>query len=212
MSESDTNSVVSTETFAEDRPAYHLGLWLGRHHAFGLIGTYATAGDAYALSEIRTRRYYRQLGISWEKFCDQYVGVSHKTADAIIARWEEFGDIYFDLSQIIHIPVREYRILKRAILPEGVVFDGEVIPITQENTARLIDAIYRLRVELGSQEKKNEQLRDSTPFTRLEARMNRCLGEVSGKLRRGLDDERRQQLAGMLDALTARIQDLRARV
>jgi hypothetical protein len=91
------------------------------------------------------------------------------------------------------------------------MYDGELIPINKENTARLIDAVYHLRLQLGEQEKKNRQLRDSTPFTRFETRMERCLGEVSGRLRRGLDDSGREQLVAMIDAIAARLQDLRRR-
>ena len=112
----------------------------------------------------------------------------------------------------VRIPIRTYRAIRPAITEDGVLFDGEVIPITKDNTAKLIDAIYHLRIQLDGQEKKNQQLRDSAPFTRFETRIGRCLGEVSGKLRRGLDDSGREQLLAMLDALTGRIRNLRQRV
>ena len=86
-----------------------LGTWLGRHQAFGLIANKCSAADAECLREIRENKHYRALGLTWEEFCSRHTGIDRKTADRIVERLEEFGEAYFNLSQLIPIQPARFR-------------------------------------------------------------------------------------------------------
>jgi hypothetical protein len=74
--------------------------WVGRQQAFALIASKCSATQAHALKEIKESRAFEQLGLTWEEFCLQHVGLRRERADALIHQFDEFGEDYFRLSQI----------------------------------------------------------------------------------------------------------------
>ena len=124
-----------------------LGLWLGRHQAFGVIANRCSAADAECLKVIRDQGQYRKLGLSWEQFCEKRVGVSRVTADRQIRHLEEFGPNYHRLAEIMPLSPATYRLLGTSVTDAGLEHNGEVIPITRENREKLSRAVVDARAK-----------------------------------------------------------------
>jgi hypothetical protein len=163
---------------------FELGQWLGRHQALAWVANRCSAADAHALRQIREQRLYRALELSWEDFCAIHAGFSYKTADRIIDQLDEFGDSYFNLTEILKIPVPEYRALQQAIEDNHLEFDGRRIPISREQTQELLEAVRILRGRLDKAPQKPSS-------SDLQSRLDRVVGEVAGAIRRsqGVDRE-----------------------
>jgi hypothetical protein len=168
---------------AEIALPFELGQWLGRHQALAWVATRCSAADAHALRTIREQKLYRALGLTWEDFCRDHAGFSHKKADRIIEQLDEFGDSFFNLTEILKIPAPEYRALQSAVEDNTIELDGRRIPITRENTQALAEAVRTLRGRL-------EREQESHPVTTLQARLDRVIGEVCAALRRSEGDTR----------------------
>jgi len=128
--------------------AYELGQWMGRKQAFSGLAGRCSAADAECLRQIRSRKQYRALKLTWRQFCEQRVGVSQVTADRIIGLLEEFGPAYFLLSQATRISEREYRQISSAVRGQNLLCAGEEIPIDADHAPKLNAAIEQLRREL----------------------------------------------------------------
>lgn len=128
-----------------DETLLNLGSWLGRHQAFNLIANRCSAADAECLRTIRTTGEYKRLGISWDQFCKQHAGVSRSYADRLIGYLEEFGANYFRLSELMQISAETYRLIAGSVSEDGVEFEGERIPMNEENRSRLVAAVQSLR-------------------------------------------------------------------
>ncbi len=168
---------------------FELGEWLGRHQALAWISSRCSAADAHALREIRELKLYRSLDLSWEEFCPIHVGFSHKKADRIIEQLDEFGDSYFNLSEVLRIPAPEYRGLQPSIKENTLEFDGRRIPITRENAKELLEAVQTLRIRL--QREKDSR----SPLVALQSRLDRVAGEIAAAIRRSEAADREQLLA-----------------
>src|SRR3974377_583102 len=127
--------------------AYELGQWMGRKQAFSGLAGRCSAADAECLRQIRSRKQYRALKLTWRQFCEQRVGVSQVTADRIIGLLEEFGPAYFLLSQATRISEREYRQISSAVRGQNLLCAGEEIPIDADHAPKLNAAIEQLRRE-----------------------------------------------------------------
>jgi hypothetical protein len=179
-----------------------LALWLGRHQAFALVANYCSAADAHALLTIREQKLYRSLDLNWEEFCSQYAGVSRATADRIIANLKEFGDSYFNLTEIVPVPAAAYRALHPAIDENALELDGRQIPIDRRHTGELIEAVRTLRDRV---QKERERTAPSE-ILELQKTLDRAAGQIGGVVRRakGID---RKFLVCMVDDYVSRVMD-----
>jgi hypothetical protein len=179
-----TEVVLPAASSDSAAPPFELGQRLGRHQALAWVASRCSAADAHTLRHIREQKLYRALDQSWEEFCRDHAGFSHKKADRIIDCLDEFGDSYFNLTEILKIPVPEYRALQPAIENNHLEFDGQRIPISREQTRELLEAVRTLR---GRMEKAEEK----SPMADLQNRLDRVVGEVAGAIRRseGVDRE-----------------------
>jgi hypothetical protein len=134
---------IRVETRLDD--VYDLGEWIGRRQALATLAGACSAADAECLRQVRNGKKYRALGLNWEQFCHQRVGIDRGTAERIIRLLEEFGPRYFTLAQITGISAAEYRRLAPRIGEQGLSRDGQTLAITQENAPRLIEAVQELR-------------------------------------------------------------------
>jgi hypothetical protein len=122
-----------------------LGTWLGRKQAFGLLAGKCSAADAECLRNIRENKLYRCLQLNWDNFCREHVGISRPVVDKIVRQLEEFGPAFFQLSGVMRITADEFRLIAGSVTEEGVLCNGERIPITVENASRLTRAVDALR-------------------------------------------------------------------
>ena len=61
--------------------AMETGLWTGRQQAFAMMSAKTSAAKAATIKELREARAYEVLGLTWDDFCPQYLGVCRATAD-----------------------------------------------------------------------------------------------------------------------------------
>jgi hypothetical protein len=125
--------------------AIELGSWLGRKQAFGGMAGRCSAADAHCLLTIREEKKYKTLGLTWEEFCPQRLGISRAQADKTIRLLEEFGETYFYLNGLAPVSPEDYRLIAGAVEGDGVQYAGELIPIAPQNAARLAEAVGNLK-------------------------------------------------------------------
>ena len=123
----------------------NLGVWLGRHRAFGLIANRCSAADAECLKAIRDGGEYKELGLSWEQFCEKHAGVSRYQANRQIHYLEEFGANYFRLSEVMAISPDTYRLIAGSVTEEGLEFGGERFALIPENRVKIGAAVSAAR-------------------------------------------------------------------
>ena len=179
-----------------------VGTWLGRHQAFGLIASKCSAADAACLREIRDNKHYRVLGLSWEDFCSRHAGVDHRTADRIVERLDEFGEAYFNLSQLMPLQPSGYRELASSVTGNTLELDGRKIPITPDHAQQIIDAVRELRSRLD-----REQSKSRLPFSALQNRLDLCHSELAGAIRRGVGKTEGSILIAVLTDATTRFEE-----
>ena len=190
---------VTADLSADDKQLFDFGTLLGRHQAFALIANKCSAADAFTLREIKEEKLYRKLNLSWEDFCRRYAGVCDKTADRIIANLDEFGESYFNLSQILPVRADTYREIASKISDNTLEVDGRKIEINRENTLELMDAVSRLRDQLKQSQAETKKAAAATDHLGLTYRADALFAEIDSKLRGKLSDERRQALIQLID-------------
>ena len=134
-----------------DEALIHLGTWLGRHQAFGMIANRCSAADAECLRNLRESGQYKRLGLTWEQFCSQRAGISRAHADRLIRRLEEFGANYFRLSELMEISPETYRLIAGSVSDAGIQVNGETIPIAPDNRDKLAAAVESARKQAKSE-------------------------------------------------------------
>ncbi|PWU09910.1 MAG: hypothetical protein C5B51_05295 [Terriglobia bacterium] len=171
---------------------FDLGTWLGRRQAFGMMAGKATAADAECLRQIRDRRLYRSKTAKWSDFCAQYIGASKTHVDRMIRHLEEFGPQFFQLSELTRIPPEAYRAIAQHVTEEGVHFDGQPIPLTQENSEKIAAAVAELRKRATSP--TGEEPRPPDPeeaaFRGIEKRLDALIARIEALA--PLQDPKRQ--------------------
>jgi hypothetical protein len=121
---------------ADGAAMLEVGTWIGRHQALALLANKCSAADAECLREIRDKRHYKALGLTWEEFCSRYAGLDAKTAERVMERLEEFGEAYFNLSQIIPIQPASYRALAPNVTGNTIEVDAGRSPLRRNTRLR----------------------------------------------------------------------------
>jgi hypothetical protein len=171
-----------------------LGAYIGKSQAFSFLARHCSAAEAQCLKRLRETAAYETLGLNWDQFCLQHLGISRSHADRIIHKLHEFGETYFQLAGITQISAESYRLIAPAVTGEGLEIDGEVIPITQENAVRIRLAVQTLRGDL-------RRARDREPhpdIIGLQIRLEACFTEMSRKAGTVLNAESKAGLQGLV--------------
>jgi hypothetical protein len=143
--------------------------WLGRSQAFGLIAHQCTAAQAECLRAIHQTEAYKSLGLNWEQFCDQHVGMHNL---------DEFGATYFRLAEIVHLSPDLYRHLLPKIDGQTIEISGHEVPIVPENATRIRTAVQLLRADL--QKSRDDLTRRTNPsITGIQIRLDACIDDMS---------------------------------
>ena len=191
------------ETFNAE-PLFDLGQWLGRRQAFALINGKTAAADVECLRQIRDGNLYRAKGLDWSEFCQKYAGVTSSYANRLIRHLEEFGPSYFDLSRIMRISADTYRQIAGSVSEDGIVFGGEQIPITPENSDKIADAVKALREQSGATEAAPKPPEEAIAAAR--RRLEGCIAELTRMFESGLGDNER---AALVNAVGVGLDELR---
>jgi hypothetical protein len=137
--------VIEEPKDAETARAVELGAWMGRREAYAMIAGRCSAADAESLRRLREEKKYKALGLTWEGFCKQRLGISRATADGTIRHLEEFGPAYFALAQLTGVGPKEYRRIAATVSEGRLLTGGEAIAIAPENAGRLAAVVEQLR-------------------------------------------------------------------
>src|SRR5271157_3715347 len=154
-----------------------LGTSIGRSQAFGLITYKCSAEQARAFQQVWESGSYKLLGLTWEKYCLVYAGLSHQRVEGIIRNRKEFGDIYLQLSDIIAVSPQTYRQIQPKVHDDCLEISGELVPILPENAARIREAVNRLRADLRKSQDDVETL-TSPEIASLQTRFDAWLADL----------------------------------
>jgi hypothetical protein len=184
---------------ASGQPSIELGAWLGRGQAFTLIAHQCSAAQAECLKRIREQGAYKLLGLTWEDFCPQHLGLSRSRADQLIRQLDQFGAAYFRLAEIMQISEGSYRRIAGAVHNDCIEVDGELLPIAPENAPRIKRAVLELRRE--SEHARAELARAQAvhpTITALKIRLDACFQEMSAMASGPLDPGEDAALRGLI--------------
>jgi hypothetical protein len=154
-----------------------LGTSIGRSQAFGAIAFKSSAEQAKAFEQVWESASYKLLGLTWEKYCLDYAGLSHQRVEGIIRNRKEFGDIYLQLSDIIAVSPETYRHIQPKVHDDCLEISGEMVPILPENAARIREAVHRLRAELRQAQDDVDTL-TSPELASLQTRLDAWLADL----------------------------------
>jgi len=153
------------------------GTSIGRSQAFGAITFKCSVEQAKALEHVWESGDYKLLGLTWEKYCLEYAGLTHQRVEGIIRNRQEFGDTYLRLSDIIAISPETYRHLQLQVHDDCLEIAGEMVPILPENAARIREAVTRLRAELRKAQEDVDVL-TSPEIAGLQTRLDAWLSDL----------------------------------
>src|ERR1035438_4560057 len=109
-----------------------LGKILGQLKAFGLVAGRCSAAHAAALKRIRDEKGYECLATTWDEFCTEELRMSRRHANRIIGWLEEFGQAYFEVTQLAHVSPEEYRTIAPVIIDHRLQVNGQSIALIPE--------------------------------------------------------------------------------
>lgn len=122
---------------------------VGRQQAFALVANRTAAAQAELLRKIKNQKQYKELGLTWDEFCDQYTGMTRPTVDAMIKRLDEFGENYYRLAEVMRVSPDVYRQIEGSIDEQGmIVYGGDRVEITRQNAEVIRQIVDAGRAEL----------------------------------------------------------------
>lgn len=188
--------------------AVEIGTWIGRGQAFGLVANMSLAAQAQCLRTIRESGSYKTLGLTWEQFCVERVGLSRRCVDQLIENLDEFGETYFRLSEIVRISPESYRQIAPQIAEgsETIDIDGEAVAIAPANAGRIRRAVKQMRAELQKAHAEAQVQRHSAPnLANLTSRLDLCLEEISRVTDYPLQADEESALRGLISHASRRL-------
>jgi len=155
------------------------GSKIGRQQAFAVIANRCTASQALSLKQMKESREYEKLGLTWEQFCIEYVGLSRSQVDRIIEQLDELGESFYHLRELAPLSPETFRNLADKVDGETIEIDGVKVPLTPENAPKIRVAVANLRASL--RDARNFQRRYAPPVCELRLRLD-ALVDDSAKL------------------------------
>ena len=131
-------------TLDDPRAAVTLAHAVGQRRAIGAVAGRCSAAHAELLRRIHDERLYLAVAPSWHAYCGTYLAVSRRHADRLIALLRRFGPVYFELSQLAGLSVRDFLAIQPAIRDQSLVVDGAAISLIPENAPAVLEALGRL--------------------------------------------------------------------
>jgi hypothetical protein len=132
------------EILSDPRAALDLGRVLGQRRAFVALGGRCSAAHAELLRRVRDEKLYLAIAPSWRAFCGSHLAISRRHADYLIGLLKRFGPIYFELSQLVGLSVKQYLAIEPAVREQNLVIDGAAISVIPENAPKILEAIGHL--------------------------------------------------------------------
>ena len=184
---------LKTEELKTDNPSFDLGTWLGRRQAFSLIASRCSVADIECLAEIREKKLYRPLGITWERFCIDCLGVTDRWADTLIRRLKSLGPDFFKLNNFTRVKPADYLRISGAVTGEGLSYGGEIIPLEAAHATELMQAVEALCRESAPEPAPVDP--SERAFAKAEKSLEAALAEFERLQAMNLDEDGRLRLA-----------------
>ncbi|HEY1339905.1 MAG TPA: hypothetical protein VGF59_20475 [Bryobacteraceae bacterium] len=156
--------------------AIEAGAWAGRQQAFAVIASKCSVAQALSLKQARESRAYEELGLTWEEYCPEYLGISRAQADHYIRQLNHHGETYYRLAEIARISPETYQRLAPAVAEGAIEIEGEKLALTPENAPKIRAALNTLRRQL--RDSQSTRPRPSTSAVRLQTREESVLEEA----------------------------------
>jgi hypothetical protein len=194
---------TTDEPLANPQDHIEAGAWIGRQQAFAAIEGKCSAARAQCLREIRGTRAYKKLGLTWDEFCSQHAGISRSHADELIRNLEEFGEIYHRLCDIARISPEFYRRIADRINQETIELDGQHVPITPQNVAKIRAGIQNLRREIDGL-----RTRRTSRLGQLANQLNDCVHDFEAAARSFHEFNERETLNSLVQSALQRFGEI----
>jgi hypothetical protein len=183
-----------------------IGTWVGRRQALAMVAGGCSAADAKCLRTLREQKKYRQLGMTWEQFCKERLGISRSTADYVIALDKELGSAYFTFAQVTGATPDQFRKLLPAISGHKLLHAGEEIPIDAEHAPRLAVAVADLtRTEPESVRRDEPRDEMTRTVDRVERAIDKLVDTLDGLRGAQFTGKQRGRLKTVVIAGAARL-------
>ncbi|MCA9642240.1 MAG: hypothetical protein KC492_16150 [Myxococcales bacterium] len=181
-------------------------LTIGRHQGLDMISAMGSLMAAQLAKRLKSTKEYKRLGFDWEEFCSRYLGKSRQQVDLSIKNLEEFGSIYFNLSEVVKVSPQTYRAIEGSINEEGAIeFGGEAVKIEKANAARVREIVEHLRKEAEKERQRATDLKHDAK----EAREQRDQARKAEKREKERFDDYLKQQSGLYPHLTPNQRTLR---
>ena len=191
---------------------FNAGSWLGRKQAFSGMAGRCSAADANCIRTMREEKSYKALGLTWEEFCSQHLGMSRSMADRTIRLLEEFGETYFILNGLTPVGPDDYRLIAASVSGEGVKSGEELISLAPQNTVRLADAVENLKQQARlalpapeTSDKPAKAVRSKDPIWRAIDQLQAAVEGLEQLLAGGLGNRDRATLMTVLGGCSGRL-------
>jgi len=142
---------------AEDVQLMKLGITLGQNQTFALIAGRCSAAQAQIIRCLHEDKLYKRCCEKWDEFCPKYLNISRGEADRIIRLLDEFGPVYFEVSQLTRISAGTFRAIAPAITDGALHHNGEAIALIPENSQKVAAAVAEIRSRVPKVSEISEQ-------------------------------------------------------
>jgi hypothetical protein len=154
-----------------------LGIWLGRKQALGMIAGRCVAAEIECLSEVYERKLYLAIDPTWEDYCKNRLGISRRTAERLIRNYRQQGASLTKLTCFTRIRPAEYRLFAAAVTDDGLLYNGETIPLEPENAPRLVEAVEAIRQQAAPPPEPDDPV--ARAFDRAEKSLHIAIQELT---------------------------------
>ncbi|SPE38742.1 conserved hypothetical protein [Candidatus Sulfopaludibacter sp. SbA6] len=166
----------------------------------GTVAGGCSAVRARLLKLLRDSKEYKLCCSEWKQFCPEFLKMSRTQVDRIISLYEQYGDQYFELSQLTPISPETYQIVEPIINDGSIHFEGEVIAIDPENARKVASVVAELRRQAAVKLPARRTDMDDR-IADLDRRFAAMIADLDTLLRQGEDNGGR--LIAALDRMSA---------
>jgi hypothetical protein len=172
--------------------AFRIGTWLGRKQAFGLVAGRCAVAEIECLLEVYESKMYQAVEPTFEAYCKNHLGISSRTAMRLMQQYQKQGPELAKLNSFTRIRPSEYRLFAASLSEEGLVHNGETIPLEPENRPQLAQAVDAIRRESAGDPEPLDPA--AKAFAKAEKAMQSAVAEFTRLQDMKLDEEGRLKL------------------
>jgi len=136
---------ITPELSSSETELLRLGNYLGRNETLAHIKGFCAAERAHLFRLLKEGKIYKRYCDTWDEFCPMVLKMSRSEADRRIAALEKFGPRYFAVAELTPVSPENFHVIDTAVKDDAILFNGESIPLTPDNAAKVATAVAALR-------------------------------------------------------------------